>query len=137
MRSKSLHRRFQWAVVSVAGVMAILVAIVLYLSAKSHYLENSEASARAIAAAVQQTVAVGVYARDEVLLKELLDGLAHHPAVARVGVRDAAGVTMAAKANPDAGLMPPTQMPRRSPPSSRPWCRPSGSKGTSAICRSG
>ncbi|MDA8448511.1 diguanylate cyclase [Acidovorax sp. NCPPB 3859] len=104
MRSKSLHRRFQWAVVSVAGVMAILVAIVLYLSAKSHYLENSEASARAIAAAVQQTVAVGVYARDEVLLKELLDGLAHHPAVARVGVRDAAGVTMAAKANPDAGL---------------------------------
>ncbi|AVS93787.1 GGDEF domain-containing protein [Paracidovorax avenae] len=104
MRSKSLHRRFQWAVVSVAGVMAALVAIVLYLSAKSHYLENSEASARAIAAAVQQTMAIGVYARDEVLLKELLDGMAHHPSVARVGVRDAAGITMAAKANPDAGL---------------------------------
>ncbi|WP_201506219.1 hypothetical protein, partial [Klebsiella oxytoca] len=43
-----------------------------------------------------------VYARDELLLKELVDGLARHPAVARVGVRDAAGVTMATNSNPEA-----------------------------------
>ncbi|GEM_PF-4343598 len=103
MRSNSLHHRFQRVIASVAGVMAVLVAVVLFLSARSHYLENSEASARAIAAAVQQTMAVGVYARDEVLLKELVDGLAHHPSVARVGVRDASGTTMAMNVNPDAG----------------------------------
>ena len=51
MRSNSLHHRFQRVIASVAGVMAVLVAVVLFLSARSHYLENSEASARAIAAA--------------------------------------------------------------------------------------
>ncbi|RZI54593.1 MAG: diguanylate cyclase [Pseudomonas sp.] len=70
--------------------MAAIVATVAYLSAKSHYLETGEASARAIVSAVQQTLSVGVYARDEVLLKELIDGVARHPSVARISVRDAA-----------------------------------------------
>ncbi|RZI54462.1 MAG: diguanylate cyclase [Pseudomonas sp.] len=70
--------------------MAAIVATVAYLSAKSHYLETGEASARAIVLAVQQTLSVGVYARDEVLLKEMIDGMARHPSVARVSVRDAA-----------------------------------------------
>jgi diguanylate cyclase (GGDEF)-like protein/PAS domain S-box-containing protein len=97
MRSQSLHGRFQFVILGVAAVLAVLVAVVVYLSAKSHYVESGGASARAIAAAVQQTLAVGVYARDEVLLTELVEGLAHHPAVSRVSVRDLAGNTMATK----------------------------------------
>ncbi|RZI65812.1 MAG: HAMP domain-containing protein, partial [Pseudomonas sp.] len=82
------------------GIAVVLAAIVVtgaYLSAKSHYLETGEASARAIVSAVQQTLSVGVYARDEVLLKELIEGVARHPSVAQVTVRDVAGSTMATK----------------------------------------
>ncbi|RZI54190.1 MAG: GGDEF domain-containing protein, partial [Pseudomonas sp.] len=86
---RSLHARFRNAMLGITVVLAAIVATVAYLSAKSHYVETSEASARAIVSAVQQTLSVGVYARDEVLLKELIDGVARHPSVARISVRDA------------------------------------------------
>lgn len=97
MRSNSLHARFRIAVLLIAATLSALVAVVVYQSAKSHYMQTGEASARAIVAAVQRTVAVGVYARDQVLLDELVDGLARHPSVSRVGVRDVSGVMMASK----------------------------------------
>lgn len=84
----------------IAAVLAALVALIAYHSAKSHYVEAGEASARAIVAAVQKTLTVGVYARDEVLLKELVDGLAHHPSVARVGVLDINGREMVSARSP-------------------------------------
>ncbi|RZI67095.1 MAG: HAMP domain-containing protein, partial [Pseudomonas sp.] len=86
---RSLHARFRNAMLGIAVVLAAIVATGAYVSAKSHYLETSEASARAIVSAVQQTLSVGVYARDEVLLKELIEGVARHPSVARISVRDA------------------------------------------------
>lgn len=90
----------------IAAVLAAVVALIAYHSAKSHYEEAGEASARAIVAAVQKTLIVGVYARDEVLLKELVDGLAHHPSVMRVGVLDINGRQMISARSPlvSAGL---------------------------------
>jgi diguanylate cyclase (GGDEF)-like protein/PAS domain S-box-containing protein len=95
MRSHSLHARFTTAMLGIALVLSAIVAVVAYHSARAHYVESGEASARAIVAAVEQTLAVGVYARDSVLLKEMVEGLAHHPSVERVGVRDADGEMMA------------------------------------------
>lgn len=95
MRSRSLHARFRTTVLLVAVALATLVSIFVYRTARLHYLAAGEASARSIASAVEQTVAVGIYARDEVLLKELLAGLARHPSVARVAVSDSNGSQMA------------------------------------------
>jgi len=103
MRSTSLHRRFLTAVLLSAAAMLVVVTVVVYAIAKSHYLRTSEASARAIVMAVQQTLAVGVYARDNVLLKELVDGLVHHPSVAQVRVRDLAGNTLASSVSGQLG----------------------------------
>lgn len=95
MRSRSLHARFRTTVLLVAVALAAMVSIFVYRTARLHYLAAGEASARSIASAVQQTVAVGIYARDEVLLKELMAGLARHPSVARVAVSDSNGSQMA------------------------------------------
>jgi diguanylate cyclase (GGDEF)-like protein/PAS domain S-box-containing protein len=95
MRNKSLHARFRNAMLGIAAVLAAVVALYAYHSAKSHYVKAGEASTRAIVSAVQKTLAVGVYAHDEVLLKELIEGMANHPSVARVDVLDAAGLPIA------------------------------------------
>ncbi len=95
MRSRSLHARFSLAILVIAMLFSVTVAVVVYLSAKSFYMQTGEASARAIVTAIQQTLAVGLYARDDVLLKELVEGLARHPAVAKVSVRDVASVVRA------------------------------------------
>ena len=95
MHSRSLHARFRTVVFGIATLLAAVVSTVVYHSARSHYMEAGETSARAIVAAVHQTVAVGAYARDDVLLKELVGGLAHHPSVSWVSVQDLAGQPMA------------------------------------------
>ncbi|HUD34232.1 MAG TPA: diguanylate cyclase [Variovorax sp.] len=96
MPSRSLHARFRTVVFGISALLAAVVATAVYLSARSHYMQAGETSARAIVAAVQQTVAVGAYARDDVLLRELVEGLAHHPSVSRVSVVDGVGQSMAA-----------------------------------------
>jgi diguanylate cyclase (GGDEF)-like protein/PAS domain S-box-containing protein len=97
MRSESLHGRFRSMVLLIAVILAAIVAVFVYHTARSHYAETGEASARAIVAAVGQTVAVGVYARDAVLLEELVAGLARHPSVSHVAIRDNMGTLLASK----------------------------------------
>ncbi|MGF6529080.1 diguanylate cyclase domain-containing protein [Variovorax sp. PvP013] len=96
MPSRSLHARFRTVVFGISALLAAAVATVVYHSARSHYMQTGETSVRAIVAAVEQTVAVGAYARDDVLLRELVEGLAHHPSVSRVSVLDGVGQSMAA-----------------------------------------
>ncbi|MCZ2495237.1 diguanylate cyclase [Xylophilus sp. Kf1] len=100
MRSQSLHARFRLAVLIISTVLTAVMAVGVYLSAKSHYVDAGEASARAIVAAVKETLAVGLYARDDVLLKELVEGMSRHPSVARVGVRDTGGRLLASEFAP-------------------------------------
>lgn len=78
-----------------AAALSAVVAIFVYDTAKSHYLKTGEASARAIVSAVDKTLAIGIYARDEVLLKELVEGLSRHPSVARVAIGDDSGHMLA------------------------------------------
>lgn len=100
MRSQSLHARFRTALLVIAALMSTLVAAVVYHVALDHYLVTGEASARAVVAAVQQSLTVGVYARDNILLTELVDGLARHPSVAEVVVLEGAATPMAGSHNP-------------------------------------
>ncbi|RZM02722.1 MAG: diguanylate cyclase [Variovorax sp.] len=103
MPSRSLHARFRTVVFGISALLAAVVSTVVYHSARSHYMQTGEASARAIVASVQQTLAVGAYARDEVLLRELIEGLSHHPSVSRVSVMDAMDQPMAAAGGAAAG----------------------------------
>lgn len=91
MHSRTLHARFRLAMLSISAVLAVVVGAVVYLSARSYYVETGGASARASVAAVEHTLAVGVYARDDVLLKELVKGLADNLSLSRVDVLDSNG----------------------------------------------
>jgi diguanylate cyclase (GGDEF)-like protein/PAS domain S-box-containing protein len=91
MRRRSLHARFRAAVLSIAAALTTIVAVIVYYSANSYYRDIAEESVQALVATVQKTVAVGLYARDDVLLKELADGLTRQPSIANVEMRDATG----------------------------------------------
>jgi diguanylate cyclase (GGDEF)-like protein/PAS domain S-box-containing protein len=106
--SKSLHGRFRTAIVCVASAMLVIVAAFVYWSAKTSYMNSAQASARAMVAAIEQTVAAGAYADDRVLLAELVEGLARHPSVARVAVVDPKGAPLATTPGSLANLPPPT-----------------------------
>jgi diguanylate cyclase (GGDEF)-like protein/PAS domain S-box-containing protein len=106
--SKSLHGRFRSAIVGVASVMLVIVAAFVYWSAKTSYMNSAEASARAMVAAVEQSVAAGAYADDRVLLAELVEGLARHPSVARVAVVDPKGALLASTPNTAVNARMPT-----------------------------
>lgn len=106
--SKSLHGRFRSAIVGVASAMLVIVAAFVYYSARTSYMNSGEASARAMVAAVEQTVAAGAYADDRMLLAELVEGLARHPAVARVAVVDPRGALLATTHDAAVTATPPT-----------------------------
>src|SRR3954468_5936033 len=111
MSHRKLHTRFRNVVLGIAAVIAAIVAVIVYLSARSYYLSTGEASARAMVSAVEPTIAIGAYARDAVLLKELVDGLIRNPSVARVRVLDAAGGTLASADTPAQATAQPQPQP--------------------------
>jgi diguanylate cyclase (GGDEF)-like protein/PAS domain S-box-containing protein len=98
--SRSLYGRFSNAVLSAAAALLAIVTIVAYVSAKSYYLQAGEASARASVDAVEQTLAIGVYAQDKVLLQELVSGLLHHPSIGHVALLDATQTPILPTPNP-------------------------------------
>jgi len=105
MRHRTLHARFLRAVIGVSGTLLLLASVVVFQVARSRYVAAEQTSVQAMTSAVEKSLAVGAYARDEVLLQELLDGLARHPTVQRVEINDASGTALisAARRGKDAG----------------------------------
>lgn len=93
---QSLHARFIALVLRVAIPSAVLLAAAVYHYALDSQRRTGLAELRGVASAIDRTAAIGVYAGDKVLLKELADGLARHPLVLRVQVDDAQANTLVA-----------------------------------------
>ena len=91
MISRSLHARFLAAVACTALLLGALAAAAVYRIAQAHLRESGQASVLALVSAIEKTAAVGAYASDQELLRELIEGLARHPHVARASVLNAAG----------------------------------------------
>jgi diguanylate cyclase (GGDEF)-like protein/PAS domain S-box-containing protein len=95
---RSLHARFRRAMLGVSAVVLLVASVVVFEVARGRYVRAEQASVHAMVSAVDKSLAVGAYARDQVLLQELLDGLARHPIVRRVEIREPAGRALVAAA---------------------------------------
>lgn len=101
MRPRSLQRRFLKALTWTALLLAAVVALVLYWTTEAHLQRSSVETVAAMVRAIEKTAAVGVYARDFELLREITDGLQRHPTVSKVAVvgNDGIGLVPASPAD--------------------------------------
>ncbi|MDE2371383.1 MAG: sensor domain-containing diguanylate cyclase [Burkholderiales bacterium] len=86
----SLHTRFVWIVLRVAIASTVVAALAIYQLAVVNRRSESAEAVRGVVSAIERTLAIGLYAKDKVLLQELADGLARHPLVRTVSVEDVA-----------------------------------------------
>ncbi len=86
MHARSLQRRFLKALTWTALALAAVVALVLYRTTQVHLQQGSVSTVAAMVRAIEKTAAVGAYARDRDLLREITDGLQRHPKVSTVTV---------------------------------------------------
>ena len=108
-RLRSLQLRFMLIVVLGALMFSALGGAMAYRFGHERALANSRATLDGLVQAVEKTVAVGAFAADPVLLREVVDGLARNEWVAAVEVLSAQGVMLARSGRPaaavdDAGL---------------------------------
>lgn len=90
-RSLSLHGKFMLVLVLTSATVALLVALTGYQFAYHRAMDNSRAALQSLADSVEHTVAVALYANDQVLMQELLGGIGKHPLVTAVNVLDVQG----------------------------------------------
>ena len=102
MQYRTLHARFLRAVLGLSAVLSVVASVVVFQVARARFEQAERSSVQAMISAVDKSLAVGAYARDHVLLQELLGGLTRHPAVASAQIRDATGAMMLSAANPTA-----------------------------------
>lgn len=84
---RSLQGRFMTTVVVGAVLFAVIAGTLAYRLGHERALASSRALLEGLARAVESTVAIGAYAKDPVLLREVVDGLARNELVASVEVR--------------------------------------------------
>ena len=94
-RFGSLQLRFMLTVVVGAALFAAAAGALAYRLGHERALLSSRRALEGLAHAVEKTVAVGAYARDSILLNEIITGLAHNPSVAAVDVRSPNGESLA------------------------------------------
>lgn len=94
MSVRTLHARFLRAVLAVSALLLLAASAIVFEVARERYVQAGQASVRAMVSAIDKTLAIAVYAQDPVLQQELLDGLARHPTVRSLEVRDLAGVRL-------------------------------------------
>lgn len=93
---RSLHGKFTLILIGVATLLALLASLVVVRLTFVKAKESSKTTLEAMLSAIEKSAAVGVYAEDQVLLLELIKGVARDPNVARVWVEDTAGKVLAA-----------------------------------------
>jgi len=100
--ANSLQLRFMLLVFASAAVLALVAATIAYQFGQARALASGRSSVEALATAVEKTIAIGAYARDEVLLQEVAGGLARNELVDVVEVVAADGRALAKVLRPGA-----------------------------------
>jgi diguanylate cyclase (GGDEF)-like protein/PAS domain S-box-containing protein len=90
----SLQVRFMLAVLAGAALFAAAGAGVGYHLGHEQALNASHETINGLVDAVEKTAAIGAFASDPVLLKEVSDGLARNPLIATVRVVDSKGAVL-------------------------------------------
>lgn len=109
MIARSLHARFLLAVTLAACLMGPLAAVLVYLAAQSHLHATGLSTVQSMIGAIEKTAAAGAYARDPELMREIADGLVHHPHVSVVQV----AVQTSGPADGGGDSLPPLEVVRR------------------------
>ena len=92
---RGLQARLIFSLLVGASLFALLVGAAAYGQAHAHALAVGQDTLQGLAKTIERTVAVGTFARDPVLLQELVSGLASHPLVAGATVTDLGGNVLA------------------------------------------
>jgi uncharacterized membrane protein affecting hemolysin expression len=103
----SLQLRFMLTVVVGAALFSAVAGGFAYRLGHERVLANSHGALEGLARAVERTVAIGAFAADPVLLREVVSGLARNELVASAEVRAASGVLLARSGRE--GVEPPPQ----------------------------
>jgi diguanylate cyclase (GGDEF)-like protein/PAS domain S-box-containing protein len=90
-----LQLRFMLAAVVSAVLFALVAGWFAYQLGERRAAASARETLDGLVAAVEKTAAVAAYARDELLMRELSQGLARNPLVARVRVLDTQGHVLA------------------------------------------
>ncbi|RQO63305.1 hypothetical protein DBR47_01810 [Paucibacter sp. KBW04] len=99
----SLHGKFTLILLGTASLLGLIAALLGFQLAYQKAQESTRLTLDSMASAIEKTVAVGAYADDRVLLKELVDGVARDPNAAIVWVQNSAGEILVRSANKYAG----------------------------------
>lgn len=113
----SLQLRFMLLVFASAALLAVVAATIAYQLAQTRALANGRSSVEALATAVEKTLAIGAYARDAVLLQEVVSGLARNELIDVVQVVAADGMALAKAQRAGAADPPGGTLLRRAIPS--------------------
>ena len=94
MNSSSLARRFVTIMVAGALTLTVIAAALSYHLARQRTETDVRATLDGVMTAIEGTLAVGVYADDKVLLKELVQGMIRHSHIDAAQVLNADGATL-------------------------------------------
>lgn len=106
-RLGSLQLRFVLTIAVGAGLFSAVAGTLAYRLGHERTLTNSHNTLLGLAQTIEKTAAVGAYASDRVLLREIVDGLARNDLVAGVEVLSTQGVPLARSANAPASQASP------------------------------
>ncbi len=98
----SLRLRFLLTVLLGAVAFSAAAGVIAYRLGHSRAQDNSRQALEGLARAVDKTAAIGAYASDRVLLREIVDGLARNELVAGAEVKSARGESLSSSQRTDA-----------------------------------
>ncbi|HWL62510.1 MAG TPA: response regulator [Steroidobacteraceae bacterium] len=100
-RPRSLQMRFALVVTLAVLAFCLLAGILAHSLSRQRSADASRSALAGLAGAVANTVAIGVYARDEVLLAEVTDGLIRNDLVQAIEVYSTGSELLARRATGD------------------------------------
>ena len=102
-RRHSLQMRFALVVAAAVLCFCLVAGALTYHLTRAQTTAESLDSLAGLARAVENTMAIGAYARDDVLLTEVAEGLARNELVAAIEVRSASGALLVKRTSAGAG----------------------------------
>lgn len=91
MQIKGLQRRFILMMLAMAVVLAVAAAALAYRLGLERAYTHGRTTLEGLISAVEKTAAIGAYTKDDILMKEVVDGLARNPLAETVTIRSLDG----------------------------------------------